>query len=340
MYKTLIRPLIFKLDPEIAHALVINLLKILQKMPFALSLLRHFFCTEKEKKNPISVAELFFSNRVGMAAGFDKNAEVIHALAALGFGFIEIGSVTPRPQSGNPKKRLFRLVQEEGIINRMGINNEGVEKVAERLKDRPKNVVIGANIAKNTDTPESETLQDYVTCFETLLPHVDYFTLNLSCPNVPSNPQLRDMAFLRILVDKLVEINRLSGQKKKSLFVKISPDLNENQLDDIVQLVKEKNLAGIIATNTTVDRQMLSEHSLHREEKGGLSGKPLREKSLAILRYLNEQNKDKTFTIIGVGGVDNKVSAKEKIDNGADLIQLYSGLIYQGLALVKALQKL
>lgn len=331
MYLSIIRRFLFRLDPEMAHHFTISTLKFLQKTPFMLLILRRFF----HQKNAHLICQRFgltFRNPLGIAAGFDKNAEVIHAMEALGFGFIEIGTVTPKPQLGNPKKRLFRLVEEKGIINRMGMNNHGVLQVVERLKKRPKNIIVGANIGKNTHTSFENTIQDYLYCFENLHPYVDYFVLNLSCPNVGDNPQMRDPVFLQELVENLENFNQKSG-RKKPILLKISPDLTTSQLDEIVQLVKNWHLAGIVATNTTVDRTMLK---YDPNEKGGLSGQPLFDKSTAVLRYLHTQNQG-AFTLVGLGGITSVETGREKMQAGADLIQIYSGWVYSGMRLPQEL---
>lgn len=331
MYRFIFRPFLFCLDPETAHHLTLSLFKLLQNTPFMLSLLRHFFC-HKYPQLACQHFGLSFSNPLGVSAGFDKNAEVMHTIEALGFGFMEIGTITPQPQKGNPKKRLFRLPAQQGIINRMGMNNDGVLAVVKRLKKRPKSLIIGANIAKNTHTLPENAIQDYCYCVEQLSPYVDYFVLNLSCPNVGADPTQQDFAYLQQLLDTLEKLQQKSG-RKRPILLKISPDLTESQLDELVHLVINKQLAGIVATNTTLERKMLPSDLY---EKGGLSGQPLFHQSTAVLRYLHQRCQG-AFTLVGVGGITCVTEGKEKIQAGADLIQIYSGWIYQGMSLPQGL---
>jgi len=281
--------------------------------------------------------ELFglkFKNPVGLAAGLDKNAKYYKELSMLGFGFIEIGTVTPRPQPGNEKKRLFRLVEDSAIINRMGFNNEGVEAVLKRLKKNT-SVLIGGNIGKNTATPPEGYTTDYIECFEKLHPVVDYFTLNVSCPNVNSHAKLNDTDYLKELIAEIQSLNK-TKEKQKPILLKISPDLTDEQLLDIIELVKETKIDGIIATNTTTSRENLI--SPYQDEKGGLSGKPLKERSTEVIRFLAKHS-NKAFPIIGVGGIHSAKDALEKIEAGADLVQIYTGFIYKGPKLIRKINK-
>ncbi len=280
-----------------------------------------------------SIAGLTFKNPIGLAAGFDKDGKYIHAMAALGFSHLEIGTVTPRPQSGNPKPRLFRLVKSQGLINRMGFNNEGAEALAERLKlKRPEDVIIGANIGKNKDTPNEDAVHDYLKCFTILYDLVDYFTVNVSSPNTPGLRALQDREPLTALLLALQEINTSS----KPLFLKIAPDLTHTQLDEIIDIVIQTKITGVIATNTTIGREKLleSKNELTDIGAGGLSGNPLLDLSVSVVKYLAEKSNG-LFTIIGVGGIDDYPSAKKHLDAGADMVQIYTGLIYSGPSLVK-----
>ena len=275
---------------------------------------------------------LTFKNPVGLAAGFDKDAKVFHELSCFGFGFIEIGTVTPEAQQGNPKKRLFRLRKDKAIINRMGFNNEGVIAAAQRLK-KNKGVLIGGNIGKNKTTSNADAVEDYVYCFNALYDYVDYFVVNVSSPNTPGLRTLQNREPLTALLKKIQEENTKKAMPKPIL-LKIAPDLTEDHLSDIIIIVKETHLAGVIATNTTLEREGL--HAKNKDETGGLSGKPLRERSTAVIRFLAEKSK-KAFPIIGVGGIMTAEDALEKIAAGADLVQLYTGFVYEGPRLVKAI---
>ncbi len=277
---------------------------------------------------------LKFKNRVGLAAGFDKNAQYIDELACLGFGFIEIGTVTPRPQPGNPKPRLFRLKKDSAIINRMGFNNDGVDKVIERLKKRKSNIIIGGNIGKNKVTPNEKAVSDYEICFNKLFDHVDYFVVNVSSPNTPNLRDLQEKEPLTKLLQRLQDLNN-EKSKQKPILLKIAPDLTNEQLDDIVEIVQATKIAGVIATNTTISRDKLKTEKRKIEiiGNGGLSGKPVKTRSKEVVNYLKEKSNN-AFPIIGVGGIHSTADAKEKLDAGADLIQLYTGFIYEGPALI------
>jgi len=282
-----------------------------------------------------------FKNPVGLAAGFDKDAKLYNEFSDFGFGFVEIGTVTPKPQPGNPKKRLFRLKQDKAIINRMGFNNKGVFEAAEQLKKKHR-VIVGGNIGKNKVTPNKEAIKDYLICFEALFEHVDYFVVNVSSPNTPGLRELQDKEPLTKLLKKLKSQNKKlaknSKQKEKPILLKIAPDLTDDQLLDIIEIVADTNIDGVIATNTTIERKGLKSHLILSEEKGGLSGKPLTKRSTEVIRFLAE-NSNKAFPIIGVGGIHSPEDALEKLEAGADLVQLYTGFIYEGPALIKKINK-
>ena len=280
-----------------------------------------------------------FKNPVGLAAGFDKNASMYNDLAYCGFGFIEIGTVTPVGQPGNKKPRLFRLKEDSAIINRMGFNNEGVENAIENLKKRKTDVIIGGNIGKNKVTPNENATDDYVKSFNALFPYVDYFVVNVSSPNTPNLRALQEKEPLTALLRTLQEINA-TKEERKPILLKIAPDLANEQLDDIVDIVKEVKLDGVIATNTTISRADLKSSSAQIEKigAGGLSGKPVRSRSTEVIRYLSEKS-GKSFPIIGVGGIHSAEDALEKIEAGADLVQVYTGFIYEGPKLVKRINK-
>jgi dihydroorotate dehydrogenase len=338
VYKFLVRPLLFSFDPEWVHYFTLNALKLINKIPLFSWLLIKIYSYE----NPALEKELFgikFKNPVGLAAGFDKNGKYINELSNLGFGFIEIGTITPKPQQGNPKKRLFRVQNDSAIINRLGINNDGSYICAERLKKNNSDVVIGGNIGKNTSTSNENADEDYILNFETLHQHVDYFVLNVSCPNVSNFIKLQDVEFLKKLVPQLKKINSTKS-KKKPILIKISPDLNRDQLDETIDLILSENLDGIIATNTTTTRENLKTNKSKIEEigNGGLSGEPLKNKSTDVIKYISKKTKG-NLPIIGVGGIMNSKDALDKIEAGADLIQLYTGFIYEGPSIVKKINQ-
>ncbi|MGZ5197804.1 MAG: quinone-dependent dihydroorotate dehydrogenase [Kaistella sp.] len=329
MYKSLIRPILFKFDPEEVHYFTFSLLKnfgFLSKILFP-----------KPLEDPRLEREVFglkFKNPVGLAAGFDKDAKMFSELSDLGFGFIEIGTLTPKPQDGNPKKRLFRLKEDSAIINRMGFNNGGVDEAVERLK-KNRNVLIGGNIGKNKVTPNEEAVNDYIICFEKLFPYVDYFVVNVSSPNTPNLRALQEKEPLTQLLGTLQNLNS-EKQKPKPILLKIAPDLTDEQLLDIIDIVKDTKIAGVIATNTTLSREGLV--SENKVETGGLSGKPLAKRSTEVIRFLSEKS-GKAFPIIGVGGIHSAEDALEKLEAGASLIQLYTGFIYEGPKLIREINK-
>jgi dihydroorotate dehydrogenase len=336
MYKLLLRPFLFLMQAEKAHYFTFSLLKFAFKLPLA-----NFFFKKLYQFQHTSlvqeVAGLQFPNPVGLAAGFDKNAVAIDELAALGFGFVEIGTLTPRPQAGNPKPRLFRLLPDNAIINRMGFNNDGIEFAIEHLKKRKSKILVGGNIGKNKDTPNEQATEDYLYCFEKLFAYVDYFVVNVSSPNTPNLRALQEKEPLEGLLRKLQEKN-LEKDKQKPIFLKIAPDLSESQLDDIIEIVKNTQIAGVIATNTTLSREGLKSDEKLCKETGGLSGKPLKQRSTEVIRYLAE-NSQKSFSIIGVGGIASPQDAYEKMQAGASLVQIYTGLVYEGPALVKKINR-
>ena len=338
MYKLLLRPLFFAFDPEKIHHFTFSLIQFTAKIPGFKALFRSLYVVN-DKRLERHLFGLTFKNPVGLAAGFDKNAVLYNELANFGFGFIEIGTVTPKAQPGNPKKRLFRLKDDKGIINRMGFNNEGVEAAIEQLKKNKGQLIIGGNIGKNTATKPEDYTKDYLECFNALHPYVDYFVLNVSCPNVGSHAKLNDKDYLEELIGTVQQANA-SFEKKKPILLKIAPDLNNGQLDEIIELVEDTKLDGVIASNTSTDRSGLkaSEAQLEAIGNGGLSGQPIKDKSTRVIKYLSEHS-NKAFPIIGVGGIHSAKDALEKIEAGADLVQVYTGFIYEGPSLVKSINK-
>lgn len=338
MYKSLLRPIFFLFDPEKIHHFTFSLIKTFSKFPGFKGLMRAIYDVD-DKRLERELFGLTFKNPVGLAAGFDKNAVLYNELAAFGFGFIEIGTVTPKAQEGNPKKRLFRLKDDQGIINRMGFNNNGVEAAVEQLKKNKGKIIIGGNIGKNTQTPAEGYTQDYLTCFNALHPYVDYFVLNVSCPNVNSHAKLNDKDYLEELIAAVQKANK-TFEKQKPILLKIAPDLNDGQLDEIVDLVKTTKLDGVIASNTSVFRDGLkaSKEQLETIGNGGLSGQPIKARSTRVIKYLSEKS-EKAFPIIGVGGIHSAKDALEKIEAGADLVQIYTGFIYEGPKLIKRINK-
>ena len=338
MYKAIIRPIFFLFDPEKVHYFTFSLIRFLCKIPLVPSIFRNFYQIN-DKKLERNLFGLSFKNPVGLAAGFDKNAVLYNELSNFGFGFIEIGTVTPKGQEGNPKKRLFRLKKDQGIINRMGFNNEGLEAAIEQLKKNKGKLIIGGNIGKNTQTTPENYTSDYVACFEGLHSFVDYFVLNVSCPNVGSHAKLNDKDYLVELITACQKINN-QQDKQKPILLKIAPDLNDVQLDEIIALVKETNIDGVIASNTSVSRDNLkaSESQLKAIGHGGVSGQPIKDKSTRVIQYLATNSK-KAFPIIGVGGIHSAEDALEKLEAGADLVQIYTGFVYEGPSLVKQINK-
>ncbi len=334
---SILRLLLFQFDPEKIHHVVTGMLKRFLRF----SILRNSVQGVCRLEHPELEREVFglkFKNPVGLAAGFDKNAQYVEEFAALGFGFIEIGTVTPLPQPGNDKPRMFRLPADEGLINRMGFNNQGVDVAASRLKQLKRDgLIIGGNIGKNKNTPNEDAVKDYLICFERLFEVVDYFVVNVSSPNTPGLRELQEKAPLTALLHELQAKNNQKSAPKPIL-LKIAPDLSQSQLDDIVEIVQETKIAGVIATNTTLSREGLSSAENLRNEAGGLSGKPLSKRSTEVIAYLHHKSKG-AFPIIGVGGIHSPADALEKLQAGASLVQLYTGFIYEGPGLVKAINQ-
>ena len=316
------------------------MLKLVLAIPIVSSIFRSY-CRIDDQRLHRSFLGLDFSNPVGLAAGFDKDGKYFHAMSALGFGFIELGTVTPKGQIGNPQPRLFRLPQDNGLINRMGFNNDGVEALVERLKKKgkPKGVVIGGNIGKNKVTPNENAVDDYVACFEALFPWVDYFVVNVSSPNTPNLRALQDKEPLTRLLALLQNKNQLK-HSPKPILLKIAPDLTEGQLDDIIAIAEETKIDGVIATNTTISRADLktADEQITSIGAGGLSGAPVKNRSTEVIRYLHEKSKGNLF-IIGVGGIVTPEDAIEKLKAGASLLQVYSGLVYEGPAMIKRINR-
>lgn len=339
MYKLVLRPLLFLLDAETAHHFSFSSIKLLSKL--GLSVLFRKVCIIDDSRLEREVFGLKFKNPVGLAAGFDKDAKLYNEFSDFGFGFVEIGTLTPKPQPGNPKKRLFRLRDDKAIINRMGFNNQGVFDAVERLKKKHR-VLVGGNIGKNKVTPNDEAVKDYLICFDALFEHVDYFVVNVSSPNTPGLRELQDKKPLTEILKKLKRENGKLATKfsvsEKPILLKIAPDLTDDQLLDIISIVKDSKIDGVIATNTTIERKGLKSHLTLVEEKGGLSGKPLTKRSTEVIRFLSEKSK-KAFPIIGVGGIHSAEDALEKLEAGADLLQLYTGFIYEGPGLIKRINK-
>jgi dihydroorotate dehydrogenase len=336
MYKYILKPLLFQLDAEKAHYLTFNLIKFLFKIPFVPQIFKAIYHYE----HPSLEREVFglkFKNPVGLAAGFDKNAVMIDEFSNLGFGFIEIGTLTPKGQPGNDKPRLFRLKEDQGIINRMGFNNEGVKEAIIKLKQRKSDILIGGNIGKNKVTPNENAVDDYLICFNELFEVVDYFVVNVSSPNTPNLRELQEKEPLKNLLQTLQNEN-LKKEKQKPILLKIAPDLTNSQLDDIVEIVQETNIAGVIATNTTISREGLKSDENLVKEMGGLSGKPVTKRSTEVIKYLSEKS-NKSFPIIGVGGIHSPEDAIEKLNAGASLIQIYTGFIYAGPSLASEINR-
>ena len=333
MYKKIISPFLFLFDPEKIHTFTFFLIKVFFKIPILGFIIESFY----KVRSPKLERKLFglnFENPVGIAAGFDKNATHISEFEKFGFGFIEIGTVTPKPQHGNPKKRLFRLKEDTAIINRMGFNNDGVTKIKNRLK-KNYNVLIGGNIGKNKVTPNSQAKNDYIICFKELYNYVDYFVVNVSSPNTPGLRELQSKEFLN---DLFIDLNKLRSNEiiKKPILIKISPDLSKQKILEILEVIDTNNIDGIIATNTTIDYPNLK--SKNKNETGGLSGAPLYDKSNEVISFISKKTNGK-LPIIGVGGISTPEQAVKKIEAGAHLIQLYTGIIYEGPGIVRKINK-
>lgn len=338
MYKIFVRPILFLLPAETVHHLSFKVITFLHAIPGVSALFRMLWSFE----DPRLERELFglkFKNPVGLAAGFDKDAKLIDQLADMGFGFIEIGTITPKGQPGNEKPRLFRLPEDGAVINRMGFNNSGMDVAVEKLKSRSSNILVGGNIGKNKVTPNDQAFDDYEKCFNALYEYVDYFVVNVSSPNTPGLRELQEKEPLTNLLSGLVQLN-LKKEKQKPILLKIAPDLTDEQLDDIVEIVQTTKIDGVIATNTTVQRDNLKTDwkKVNEIGAGGLSGKPVAERSTEVIRYIFVKSRGK-FPIIGVGGITSPKEALEKINAGASLVQIYTGFIYEGPRLIKKINK-
>jgi len=338
MYKSILKPIFFLFQPEAIHHIVIKIIKLFSAIPGVSYLIRSAFVIE-DKRLERKLFGLTFPNPVGLAAGFDKNAELFDELGNFGFGFIEIGTITPKAQPGNERPRMFRLPEDEALINRMGFNNEGVAAAVEHLKKRKTKIIIGGNIGKNKTTPIEEADTDYEKCFEALFNYVDYFALNVSSPNTPNLRALQEKEPLTKLLKRIKELNS-KKQNPKPILLKIAPDLTNEQLDDIIDIVKETKIDGVIATNTTISRENLHTPNTRLQTigAGGLSGKPLTKRSTEVVQYLSEKS-NKAFPIIAVGGIHTAEDAIEKLNAGASLVQIYTGFIYEGPGIAKRINK-
>lgn len=339
MYKHLLKPILFRFNPETAHNLLFSFLSFLRHVPFAGSVMRAIY----KKDSPTLEKEVFglrFPNPVGLAGGLDKNGEFYNDMANFGFGFVEIGSLTPKPQDGNPKPRCWRVPGDKAIINRFGINNKGVKNAVEHLKKERPNVIVAANISKNTTSINEDAAKDYETSFGLLYDFVDMFVINISCPNVVGLTALQDITFLSEIVDKLLAL-RMYYDEYRPILLKVSPDLSHQQLDEIIDYSLRSGIDGIVAGNTTRSRDGLTTISQQKIEEignGGMSGAPIHQKNLELVRYVHKQSEGK-LPIIGVGGIMTPEDAKEMIDAGASLVEIYTGFIYEGPALVKNIIK-
>ena len=338
MYKIFIRPILFLIPPETVHVLIVKLLKILHFLGIT-RIIKRFFSDNMHPSIEREVFGLKFKNPIGLGAGFDKDAKLIDIMDSFGFGFLEIGTLTPKPQSGNSKPRLFRLKKDNALINRMGFNNHGVEQAKLRLKKRKSNIIVGGNIGKNKNTSNSAAVSDYIICLNTLYDYVDYFVVNISSPNTPDLRKLQSKEPLLELLSKLKE-EILKKPEKKPLLLKIAPDLTDGELKDIIEIINHLHLDGVVATNTTVSRSgLVTEiNKVNSIGEGGLSGRPLRQRSTEVIQYLrNNLNKD--IPIIGIGGIMCVEDAIEKLEAGATLLQVYTGFIYEGPILIKNINK-
>ena len=338
MYKSIIRPFLFTKNAESAHYFAFRWLKRLFKIPGVKSISQNLY-DYRAGSLEIECFGLKFKNPVGLAAGIDKDAKLYNELSALGFGFIEIGTITPKPQDGNPLPRLFRLPEDQSLINRMGFNNGGLDEAIERLKHRNTDIIIGGNIGKNKVTPNEEAVNDYLICFKGLHAYVDYFVVNVSSPNTPNLRALQEKGPLKHILNSLQEAGKAFADKKPIL-LKIAPDLTEDQLLDIIEIVDETKIDGVIATNTTISRDGLktSKSTIDEIGAGGLSGKAVKSRSTEVIRFLHEKSKG-SFPIVGVGGIQTADDAREKLEAGASLVQVYTGFIYEGPGMVKRINK-
>lgn len=334
MYKHLLKPILFRFNPETAHNILFYGLSVLRHVPFARSIIRAIY----KKESPSLEKEVFglkFPNPVGLAGGLDKNGEFYNDMANFGFGFVEIGSLTPLPQDGNAKPRCFRVPQDKAIINRFGINNKGVKNAVEHLKKERPNVIVAANISKNSTSINEDAAKDYESAFALLYDFVDMFVVNVSCPNVVGLTSLQDISFLSEIVDRLLNL-RMYYDNYRPILLKVSPDLSKEQLDDIVDYCLRSGIDGIVAGNTTRSRDGLtiSKEEIEKIGNGGMSGAPVHKKNLELVRYIHSKTEGK-LPIIGVGGIMSEENAKAMIDAGASLVEIYSGFIYEGPALIK-----
>ena len=334
MYKLVIRPILFLFPPEFIHNLSFIFLKIICNVPFLSSIIKNLFSVNNKRLNK-SIFNLNFKNSIGLAAGFDKNASLINELSLFGFSHIEIGTVTPKPQKGNRKPRLFRLKNYKSLINRMGFNNDGVELISKRLESYRGDCIIGANIGKNKDTLNENAWNDYLICFKKLFHLVDYFVVNVSSPNTPG---LRNLLKKQPLSELLGHLQSENNKNKisKPILLKISPDNSFDQLDDIIDVVIQSKIHGIVATNTSLDKNIVNDSSI---EEGGISGDLIQEKSTNIIRYISKKTNG-TLPIIGVGGISSYQTMMDKINAGASLVQVYTGWVYEGPSLIKRINKI
>lgn len=339
MYKHLLKPILFRFNPETAHNMTFKGLSLLRHIPFARSIIRSIY----KKEYPSLEREVFgirFSNPVGLAGGLDKNGEYYNDMANFGFGFVEIGSLTPLPQDGNAKPRCFRVPEDKALINRFGINNKGVKNAVEHLKKERPEIIVAANISKNTTSINEDAAKDYEKGFGLLYDFVDMFVVNVSCPNVVGLTALQDITFLSEIVDKLLDL-RMYYDTYKPILLKVSPDLSHQQLDEIIDYCLRSGIDGIVAGNTTRSREGLNSISKEKIEaigNGGMSGAPVHEKNLALVKYVHEKSEGK-LPIIGVGGIMTPVQAKAMLDAGASLVEIYTGFIYEGPALIRNINK-
>lgn len=333
MYK-LVRSLLFLFDAEFIHEISTKLIKFYNYIPFVSKLLRKNYLIS-DKLLEKEVFGIKFPNPVGLAAGFDKNASFYNDFRNFGFGFIEIGTVTPLAQEGNPKKRIFRLSKDKALINRLGFNNYGIRRIKKNL-DKKRNIIVGANIGKNSFTKNEEAYKDYLKCYNELYPYADYFAINISSPNTKGLREFHNKSLLEPLIEKITSLN-FRKPNPKPILLKISPDLSFNELDQIIEIVLDYKIDGIIATNTSISREGLI--SKNKDEAGGVSGKPINKRSNEIISYISKKS-NKAFPIIGVGGIMSAADAVEKIKSGADLVQLYTGFIYKGPSLIKKINNL
>ncbi len=337
MFKIL-RPFLFSFSPETAHNIIVRLMKFICYLPFSGWIIKLLY-NYKSPKLEREVIGLKFPNPVGLAAGFDKNGEIFSQLGNLGFGFIEIGSITPAEQVGNPKPRCFRIEEDKAIINRMGINNKGVKYAVSKLKNRKPGLIVGVNIIKSTSTPNEKAPLDYEKSFAQLYDFVDYFVINVSCPNVKGVTNLQDITALSEIIDRVTTLRKYYDEYRPIL-LKVSPDLTYEQLDEIIDLILVSGIDGIVATNTTITRKNLSINTdkIKLIGDGGLSGAPLFSKSRDMVKYIHDKTKG-LLPIIAVGGIMTPKQAKEMLDSGASLIQIYTGFIYNGPRFVKKILK-